>query len=122
MSLFNGLDLFGSGPHAFVVHGLAQRHQTHEQPGADGVRLSVMGKTGRSIEQTGTLLADAVDAMQVQLDAIDGAMTGQPAELIDHLGRSWPNVLMIEFKPAAVRRVGVRLAVDYRVSYSQVQP
>lgn len=122
MSLYDGQELFAGGPHRFHVHGLAQRHVTHEQPGADGVRVTVMGRTGRSIDQTGTLLADTVEQLQRQIDAIEAAMDGQPAELVDDLSRVWPNVLMLAFKPQPTRRVGLRLAVDYIINYLQVQP
>lgn len=120
MSSYGGKDLFGSGPHTFTVHGLSQRHAEHEQPGVDGVQITAMGRTGRSIDQSGTLLADDIASLQSQLDAIEAAMTGEAGELVDHFGRSWPDVLMLEFKPAGVRRVGVRLAADYTVRYSQV--
>lgn len=122
MSRYNEQELFASGPHTFVVHGLSQRHQSHEQPGADGVRITVAGRSGRGIDQAGTLLADTIDAMQSQLDAIEAAMTGEPAELIDDLGRVWSNVMMLELKPGAIRRVGLRLAADYVIHYMQVQP
>ena len=122
MSRFNGQELFQSGPHRFHVHGLSQRHVTHEQPGADGVRVTVMGRTGRSIDQTGTLLADNIEQLQQQIDTIEAAMDGQPAELIDDMSRVWSNTLMLAFKPQPIRRVGLRLAVDYIINYLQVQP
>ena len=122
MSRYANQSLFDTGPHAFHVHGLSQRHVTHEQPGTDGVRLTAMGRTGRTIEQTGSLLADDLAGMQQQLDAIEAAMTGDAGELIDDLDRTWADVVMLEFKPEPIRRVGVRLAVDYRVKYSQVTP
>lgn len=122
MSRYHEQELFRSGPHRFHVHGLSQRHATHEQPGADGVRVTVMGRTGRSIDQSGTLLADTAQQLQQQIDAIEAAMDGQPVELIDDFSRVWPGVVMLGFKPQPIRRVGLRLAVDYIIHYLQVQP
>jgi len=95
---------------------------SHTQPGADGVRLTTSGRTGRRIDQTGTLLADTAEQMQQQLDAIEAAMDGQPAELIDDLYRVFSGVVMLAFDPQPIRRVGLRLAVDYLIEYQQVQP
>ncbi|MBI1373911.1 MAG: hypothetical protein GC159_14405 [Phycisphaera sp.] len=120
MSSFNGQDLFGSGPHRFVVHGVSMRHATHESPGTDGVRLTAMGHTARRVDQYGTLTADDVATMQQRLDAIEAAIDGEPAELVDDLARVWSNIVMLEFHPKAIRRVGVRLAADYVIHYVQV--
>jgi len=120
MSAFAGRDLFGSGPHAFAVHGLAQRQVAHESPGPGGVRLMVQGRRGRVIEQMGTLLADSVASLQAQLEAIEASINGQATALIDDLGRRWEDVMMLEFDPRPARRVGVRLAVEYRARYVQL--
>ncbi|MBI1370306.1 MAG: hypothetical protein GC162_16855 [Planctomycetes bacterium] len=122
MSSYKSQSLFDSGPHRFHVHGLAQRHVDHELPGADGVRVTVMGRTGRSIDQTGTLLADGIAPMQVQLRAIEAAMNDEPGDLVDDTDRTWANVLMLSCEPGPIRRVGVRLAIDYTIHYMQVQP
>jgi len=121
MSSFNGQDLFGSGPHRFHVRGVAMRHEQHAMPGADGVRVTALGRTGRTIDQAGTLLADDIGAMQSQLDAIEAAIDGQPADLVDADARTWTNVVMLEFQPEAIRRVGVRFAADYVIRYVQVE-
>jgi hypothetical protein len=122
MSSYGGKNLFGSGPHRFVAHGLSQRHQTHEQPGADGVRVTPLGRSGRTLEQTGTLLADDLASLTLQAAAIEAAMDGVAAELIDDLGRSWPGTLMLEFLPGDVKRIGPRFSVSYTIRYTQPQP
>ena len=121
MSLFNEEDLFGSGPRRFTVAGLAARCETHDQPGADGQRLTPLGLTPRKIEQAGVLMADDAPGLGEQLDAIESALGARPADLVDHLGRTWPNVIMLMFKPGGVRRIAGRLAVEYQVFYEQVQ-
>ena len=119
MSSFGGENLFGSGPHRVVVGGVSQRHEVHETPGADGVRITALGRTGRTIEQSGTLVADDAAALREQTGAIEAAMDGRAAELVDEMGRAWPNAVMLAFRPGPVRRVGPRVAVDYTVRYAQ---
>ncbi|MAE62300.1 MAG: hypothetical protein CMJ49_13205 [Planctomycetaceae bacterium] len=120
MSSLNGNDLFGSGPHTIEVGGRSLRHASHQQPGADGQRVTALGRTPREIEQSGTLLADGPDGLTAQLDAIEEALGDPPAALIDQHGRQWDHVIMMRFSPKHVRRIGLRLGVDYRVTYEQV--
>ena len=120
MSSFGGEDLFGSGPHRFVVGGVSQRHEEHASPGRDGARLTVLGKTGRRIEHRGTLLDDGAAGLEAQRAAIEAAMTGEPRTLVDELGRTWSGVVMLSFEPGRVRRLGQRWAVDYTIEYAQV--
>lgn len=122
MSSYKGNTLFASGPHRFTIGGIAQRTAERSLPGADGVRLSAMGKTGRTITQRGTLIADDIDALDAQSMAIEASLDGEPGELIDDLSRRWADVVMLEFAPERTRRVGARLAVDYTIRYSQVRP
>jgi hypothetical protein len=122
MSSYNGNDLFGSGTHRFVVHGVEQRHAEHELPAVDGARITPLGKSARRIDQTGVLVADDLEGMFAQRDAIEAAMDGQPAELIDDRGRPHRDVVMLVFDCGAIRRLGPRLAMDYTVRYAQVEP
>lgn len=122
MSSYKDTELFASGPHRFVVGGLAQRTVERSLPGADGIRLSAMGRTGRTITQTGTLVADHVAGLDAQIAAIEAALDGEPGELVDDLSRRWSDVVMLEFAPEGVTRVGARLAIDYTIRYSQVRP
>jgi hypothetical protein len=122
MSRFHDKDLFGSGPHAFTVHGLEQRHATHAPPGADGAVVTTHGRGPRHIDQTGTLVGDDLADLQAQLDAIEAAMDGRAGTLVDDRGRSHERVVMLRFSPGAIRRRGARLAVDYEVAYLRSQP
>jgi hypothetical protein len=122
MSSFKGLDLFGSGPHAFRVHGVGLREATEALPGADGVRVTALGVGPRRIDQAGRLFADRVDELQAQLDRIEAAMDGEAGELVDDLGRRFDHVLMLAFDPGPVRRAAARLSASYQVRYLQVQP
>ncbi len=119
MSSFNAQPLFDSGPHHFLVHGLAQRHEVHDRPGSDGAALTSLGATPRHIEQRGTLLADHLSAMEQQRQAIESLLDGQTYTLIDEADRQFEQVMMTKFEPGPVRRVGLRLAMDYRIDYVQ---
>ncbi|MEX2672512.1 MAG: DNA circularization N-terminal domain-containing protein [Phycisphaeraceae bacterium] len=120
MSRFEGEDLFGSGPHHFHVHGVEQRHVTHEQPGVDGAAVTAQGRAARQIDQKGMLLADDVASMADQIARIEAAAGGRAGELVDDAGRQWSNVMMLSFEPSAIWRHGARLAVNYQVRYVQV--
>jgi phage protein U len=82
--------------------------------------MTVLGRTGRRIEQRGTLLDDDAAGLEAQLEAIEAAMTGEPRTLVDDLGHSWWSVVMVALDRGAVRRLGPRWAVDYTVRYVQV--
>ena len=122
MSTFDGQDLFSSGPHRFHVGWLALRHVLQLTPEQRGVRLSSQGQSGRAIAQTGDLLADDSGQLTALTQAVEDKLDGRAAELIDDLGRCWKQVVMLSFEPAAVRRVGPRWAVRYRITYLQVEP
>ena len=122
MSSFDSQNLFDAGPHSFHADGLVLRHATHENPGARGARVTGQGVRGRTITQTGQLFAD--DAMQMKqlTEAIEAKIDGQAHVLIDDHDRSWPDSVMLAFKPQSMRRVGTRWAITYRIEYLQVTP
>ncbi len=120
MSSYKGQNLFGSGVSRIRMGGLKERHEVHEQAGADGLRVTTLGKGGKELVQEGTLVADVVDDLMGLVEAIEGAMDGNTGVLVDDMGRRFEDVLMIEFEPGNVRKVGIRIAVDYEVRYLQV--
>lgn len=120
MSLFDGQDLFGSGPHRFQIGGLSLRHVLQEVPGGQGVQLSGLGRHGRSILQSGHLVADDSKRMCELTAAIESKLDGLAHELVDDQGRSWPNTVMIRFDPGPEERVGMRWHRAYRVEYLQI--
>lgn len=122
MSRYKNQNLFSSGPHRFHFHAAGQRTAEHSLPGADGVSITVLGKAARTIEQSGTLIADDPAALMRLIAAIEAAMDGSAGLLIDDRDRSWPGVVMTDFKPGPEYRVGPRLAVDYTARYLQLQP
>lgn len=122
MSLFDGENLFGSGPHRFHIGGLSLRHVLHETAGGRGVRLSALGQHGRSITQAGKLIADSPDGLQILIDAVEAKLDGLSHVLVDDQGRSWPNTVMLSYDPGAVARAGARIQVSYGIQYLQLTP
>lgn len=121
MSRYRDQDLFGSGPHRFVVHGRAMRLVEHDLAGADGVKAAALGRTARRIDQTGTLVADDLAGLQSLMDAMESVIDGATGTLLTDTGQSLANVMMVEFEPGSIYRIGPRLAVDYQIQYTQVQ-
>ena len=123
MSSYKGQNLFGSGPHYFVARGLTMRHDEQTSPGADGAVITTLGWDARRIDQRGMLLADDMAGLQAQIQRIESAMDGVPGVLVDELGQSHKQMVLLQFHPAPasekVRRVGVRLSVNYTAWYLQ---
>src|ERR1041385_3819385 len=126
MSSFKSQPLFSSGPHRFKAHGLALRFSQVDTTGMDGTKIVSLGRTARKIDQFGSLSADDVASLQQQCDAIEAAMDGKGWDLVDDLGRTWPRMVMMEFRPSTVpppvRRTGTRDTVYYALYYTQTQP
>lgn len=122
MLSFDGENLFDSGPHRLHVGGLSLRHVLHEAPGGEGVRLTSHGRPGRSLTQTGELVADDATALAALTDAIEHKLDGQARTLAEDGGPSWANVVMLSFEPEAAQRVGTRVRIGYRIQYLQVTP
>ena len=122
MSSYKSQNLFSSGPHRFKVHGLALRSTQVDTAGTDGTKIISLGRSARKIDQFGSLTADDVPAVQQQLDAIEATMDGKGWDLVDDLGRAWPRMVMMEFRPSTIRRMGTRYAVYYALYYTQTQP
>jgi len=122
MSSFGDQSLFDSGAHVFRVGGLSLRHVLTETPGGRGVQLTSQGRSGRAIEQTGTLIADDVETLDAMRAAIEALIDGQTHELIDDTGRRWPQTVMLSFEPGAAGRLGTRWQAAYRIQYLQVTP
>ncbi len=97
------------------------RHDEQSSPGADGAAITTLGREARRIDQRGMLLADDMAGLQAQIQRIEGAMDGVPGVLVDELGQSYTQMVLLQFQPAPkkVQRVGVRLSVNYTAQYLQ---
>lgn len=119
---FQNQSLFESGPTRIVVGSLDLRHAAQPTIHSDGVVLRSQGREARGVDQVGTLTGDSVGSLQAQAGAIEQLLQGEPGVLVDHLGRQWPNVVMLSFQPGEPVRVGTRWKLDYQIRYLQVEP
>ena len=122
MSSFGGESLFDSGPHRFLVGGLSLRHTLHDAIGGAGVGLSPQGHRAREITQTGELLGDSRDALHDLMVGIEGKLDGQARQLVDELGRTWRDTVMLRFDSGPMARLGPRFRVAYKIEYLQLTP
>jgi len=85
------------------------------------VRVIGQGRSGRTIVQVGELLADTAAGMKVLMDRIEAKLDGLGHDLVDAHGRVWGETVMLAFEPGAMRRVGTRFRVSYRIDYVAVE-
>lgn len=104
MSSFKGVDLFGSGPHRFVV-GLQGRRIVSNAavggtPSVDG--SSTYGDRELRVTVIGRLVASSESALWSLRDAIvsRAASTEAEGELADGNGRTWADVYLFGFEPS----------------------
>lgn len=122
MVTFDNEQLFGPGPARFKFGALKLRHAAQSLPGSRGVHLDPQGTQARQIFQAGTLISDSPDGLRKQVAAVEAKVDGLSHTLIDNLGQSWPDTVMLEFKAEAFTRVGARWKAAYQVEYLQVVP
>lgn len=99
MPTFNGVDIFGAAPEFRSVKNPG-RWQFNAYPGVHGREGIFHGTDGGVTEVFGLLTAANVSALQT-LEAGWRAYqaAGRTYTLVDNLGTSWPNVLLMEFEP-----------------------
>jgi len=119
-STFAGLSLFDSGPHRFIearsgriVSGPFFSPTSGAFPYSidEGKRELAVIQTGRLAAATNAALWALIDAIRVQ------AELPRKGTLIDHHGRSWPNMTMIAFRPGTRIDRGRLFCLAYTVSY-----
>ncbi|NBC96718.1 MAG: hypothetical protein GVY27_10230 [Deinococcus-Thermus bacterium] len=120
MITFGPDNLFDSGPTTFFAEGATLRHAS--QPREQGATLTPQGQTPRRLRQTGALIADDPDTLRQRINAVAAHCDGQPRELIDPHGRTFPGVVMTRFEPRNLRRLGPRYRVAYSIDYLQPIP
>ena len=120
MASFRGNDLFDSGPTHVVVQALSEEIRTSRFPGIDGEHHLMMGQPGRRVVQEGTLTASSGGQLLSRTGAIS-AQVGQRGALVDDLGWTYGDCVLLSFELTGPRRVdaaGVHCA-DYRLTYRQ---
>ena len=116
---FGNKALFDSGPARVHIGGRSLRHATEPTLTAQQSHVFSQGTAPRTITQTGALIADTADDVQTLAEAIEQKLDGTPRSLVDHLGRTWADTVMVKFEPAPATQLGTRWKIDYRIEYLQ---
>ena len=122
MASFDNELLFNSGPTEFRIGKAELRYTIQYPPGSTGILINSQGQEARQIGQTGTLVADTIEQLKQQIDAIEAKVDGLLYELVDTVGRVWTSTAMLSFDHEQFIRTGVRWKTDYHVEYLQALP
>lgn len=123
-SSYKGVDLFGSGPHAF-------------EPGREGRRvvpLSVIaddasvpgsaqfGRLERRVTVRGRLVASSASALWALADAVE-SRTGDSSggTLDDGDGRQWGSLLLLSFEPRGAVERGRVYSLAYSAEFGEIE-
>lgn len=121
MSQFKGVDLFGSGPHRFVLgeqgQTLRERSFLFALPSEYGAIPVgpldlVVTVAGRLVGADDAAVWSRVDAIQAQLDGFVPSGT-----LDDGRGRVWTGMYFVSFEPAGGMDRGRRVSLGYEARF-----
>ncbi|MEO1008699.1 MAG: hypothetical protein AAFX79_09035 [Planctomycetota bacterium] len=122
-SAFASTDLFGSGPHRFVV---LEQGQAELPPG------TVLGQQGQPVPQwiqlglmplsiavRGRLVAASESALWLLRDAITGLLTASPTSgtLEDHGGQQWADMELVGYRELGPVDRGRRWTIGYEAVF-----
>jgi len=117
-STFAGLALFNSGPHRFTMQPRGRLVAGPLRPPSYATVSFDLDAHELAILQTGRLVAATESALWTLIDAIvTQAELPRTGTLIDHSGRSWPNLTLIEFAPAGPISRGRSISLPYQARY-----
>ncbi|MCA9282380.1 MAG: hypothetical protein H6812_01080 [Phycisphaeraceae bacterium] len=118
MSTFQALDLFGSGPHRFVMDTVGRYTEDAGYGPTYWPNSQDRGKRELRIKQEGRLVASSEAGLWTLIDAIR-AKAELPATgtLNDGNGRSWPGMTMVRFTLESAFDRGRVFSVMYSVRY-----
>lgn len=121
MITYDSTNLFDSGPASVHLGGIASNQVVHDTLHSRGVCIVHHGTTGRSIKQSGQLMADTPLELQLIIQSIENMIDGRAARLTDEHDCSFDEVLMIAFDPQPMEPLGPRWRCRYRIEYLQVK-
>ncbi|MFO0857558.1 MAG: hypothetical protein U0640_09415 [Phycisphaerales bacterium] len=122
MSSFNGLDLFGSGPHRFF-HGKRGQLLTFDLfNGGSGGGSTANGLIDHEILVRGRLVATNESALTALRDAIIAQVQNSPVVgvLIDTQGRTFTGMSLIAYSERGRRDRGRVFSVRYEVVFKKL--
>ena len=120
MSTFDGQDLFGSGPESIRPCAWERQLQRRGFAGVDGELVLDLGLRSRAIQQTGRLQGASAAAVTALAGAIEAYQDGEPHELIDDHGRTYPSAILEEFETTTPVKRGRGFWCEYVARYRQL--
>lgn len=121
MMTYGGESLFSSGPCELRTGPLRRRMDRRTLAGQDGQVALDLGTDSRTLDQTGRLQADTLDALQLQIAAIEARLDGTARTLETPAGRE--HVCLIEeFELTAGPTRGRGFWCEYRIRYRELTP
>ena len=89
--------------------------------GIDGVLSIDLGCRGRKLKQTGTLRAKSKLHLNERIGAVSAFMDGDTHTLITEDGEQFDNLRIDVFELTNERAGGSALAIDYKITYTQLR-
>lgn len=120
MSAVDGMDIFGSGPHAFVPGPWERSLDRRGFSGVDGELVLDQGLRSRVITQTGRLTAGSAEDMAAIRTQIESFADGRLHMLEDNHGQTYARVILEAFEAQTPIRLGRGFWCDYIVRYRQL--
>ena len=120
MSSFNGVDLFGAGPHSFSLNGWPRQQVRRSFAGIDGEAVVDMGRRSRVIDQAGRLEASTAGELEALIGQIETYADGQAYCLIDNHGLSCETVILEQFELDGPIHTGRCIWCNYTIRYRQL--
>jgi len=120
MSLIDGQDLFGSGPHSFRELSWQRQQFRRGFAGVSGELVMDMGLRSRQVVQAGRLQAQSAGELQAVMEQIERLIDGKTHVLEDNHGRSFRRVIVEHFEPETPLARGRGFWCDYTIRYRQL--
>ena len=120
MSLLDGNDLFGSGPHTITPGPWERALQRRGFAGVDGELVLNMGIRSRSLTQQGRLQAQTAAALRTLTTAIEAYLDSQLHTLTDNHSGVYSRVIIESFSPESPINRGRGFWCEYTVLYRQI--
>lgn len=121
-SSYKSLDLFGSGPHRFAPAREGLFVVPNSSFGSPAPGSTALGVLEREVVVRGRLVAATEGALWALRDAITALLVHpqQPGTLVDHHGRSWPNMTFITFTTADRTDRGRVVSLGYEARFREI--
>lgn len=122
MSSFNGLNLFGSGPHRFYHAKRGQLLTFDLFNGGTGAGSTANGLIDHEILVRGRLVATSESALTTLRDAIIAQVQSSPVvgSLVDTQGRTFSGMSLVAYSERGRRDRGRAFSVRYEVVFKKL--